>query len=129
MRLIYLTLFLIATVLGCRTSTEIDTAQSPVITGLQIAPETVCGSADVTFTVTDPNRDMIQWEARMNVTAYGNVEQTSGNVSSGTVVVTKFNAVTNMNHRHRVTLTVTARDNSGNESPPARLEFLVFYPC
>jgi hypothetical protein len=119
----------VATVVGCRTSTETDTAESPSITGLQIRPETVCGTADVSFTLTDPNRDMIQWEARMNVTAYGDIEQQSGNVSSGTAILIKFNAVTNVNHRHRVTLTVAARDGSGNEAPPARLEFLVFYPC
>ena len=106
-----------------------DPNLSPEISGLQIVPEAVCGSADVSFTVIDPNQDMIQWDADMNVSAFGNVEQTSGSGTSGSTITIKFNSTTDFQHRHRVSLTVTARDSAGNEAQPARLEFLIFYPC
>jgi hypothetical protein len=108
---------------------DTDPNLAPQITALQIVPEAVCGSADVSFTVTDPNQDMILWEAMMNVTAFGNVEQTSGSETSGRTVTIKFLSATNFNHRHRVVLTVSARDSAGNQAEPARLEFLIFYPC
>ena len=125
-----LLLVLFLAIFGCREAMETpDPNLAPEISGLQIVPEAVCGSADVSFTVSDPNQDMIQWDANMNVSAFGNVEQTSGSGTSGSTITIKFNSTTDFQHRHRVSLTVTARDSAGNEAQPARLEFLIFYPC
>ena len=92
-------------------------------------PEAVCGSSDVTFALNDPNQDPIQWEAKMNTADYGNVDPISGTETSGTTVETKFKTVARSSHRHRVILTVTARDDKGNEAEPVEIEFFVFYPC
>jgi hypothetical protein len=122
-------LLLTPTIFGCRHPIETDPNQSPEITGLQIVPEAVCGSAMVSFTLTDPNNDQIDWESKMNTDAFGNVEQKSGKEASGTTVQNRFKAATGGAHRHRVKLTITARDDDGNESAPAEIEFFVFYPC
>jgi len=122
-------LLLIPTFFSCRHPIESDPAQSPVITGLQIVPEAVCGSAMVSFTLSDPNQDPITWEAKMNIVDFGSVEQTSGKEASGTTVQDRFKAATGASHRHRVILTITARDDAGNQAQPAEIEFFVFYPC
>jgi hypothetical protein len=124
-----LLLLLIPTFLACRHPIETDPNQSPEITNLQILPEAVCGSAMVSFTLSDPNNDQIDWEAKMNTDIFGNVEQKSGKEVSGTTVQDRFKASTGQAHRHRVKLTITARDDKGNEAQPAEIEFFVFYPC
>jgi hypothetical protein len=130
-KLIYavLLLLLIPTIFACRHPIETDPGQSPEITNLQIAPEAVCGSAMVSFTLTDPNNDQIDWEAKMNTDVFGNVDQKSGKEASGTTVQDRFKASTGGAHRHRVKLTITARDDKGNEAQPAEIEFFVFFPC
>src|SRR5262245_35511698 len=123
-RVIRAVLFLfIATIFACRHPIETDPNQSPEITNLQIAPEAVCGSAMVSFTLTDPNNDQIDWEAKMNTDVFGNVEQKSGKEASGATVQDRFKASTGTAHRHRVKLTITARDDKGNEAQPAEIEF------
>lgn len=122
-------LLLIPTIFACRHPIESDPAQSPQITSLQIIPEAVCGSAQVSFTLTDPNQDPVTWEAKMNTDVFGNVEPTSGKEVSGTTIQTRFKAATGSTHRHRVKLIITARDEAGNEAEPAEIEFFVFYPC
>jgi hypothetical protein len=122
-------LLLIPTFFSCRHPIESDPAQAPVITNLQIVPEAVCGSAMVSFTLTDPNQDPVTWEAKMNTDVFGNVEEKSGKEASGTTVQDRFKAATGASHRHRVTLTINARDDAGNEAQPAEVEFFVFFPC
>jgi hypothetical protein len=124
-----LALLLIPALFSCRHPIETDPNQSPTITALQIVPEAVCGSSEVTFNLSDPNQDPIQWEAKMNTADYGNVNPASGTESSGTTVQAQFKTVARSSHRHRVILTVTARDDKGNEAQPAVIEFFVFYPC
>jgi hypothetical protein len=124
-----LLLLLIPTIFACRHPIETDPEQSPEITNLQIVPEAVCGSAMVSFTLSDPNNDQIDWEAKMNTDVFGNVDQKSGKEASGTTVQNRFKAATGAAHRHRVKLTIIAHDDKGNEAPPAEIEFFVFYPC
>jgi hypothetical protein len=126
---VLLLLLVIPTIFACRHPIESDPAASPVISGLQIVPEAVCGGAMVSFTVTDPNQNQIDWEAKMNTDIFGNVEQKLGKDASGTTIQDRFKAATGAAHRHRVKLTITARDDDGNEAQPAEIEFFVFYPC
>jgi PBP1b-binding outer membrane lipoprotein LpoB len=120
---------LIPIIFACRHPIETDPGQSPEISNLQIAPEAVCGSAMITFTLSDPNNDQIDWEAKMNTDVFGDVVQKSGKEASGTTVQDRFKGSTGQAHRHRVKLTITARDDKGNEAQPAEIEFFVFYPC
>ena len=78
-----LLLLLIPTIFACRHPIETDPGQSPEITNLQIVPEAVCGSAMVRFTLTDPNNDQIDWEAKMNTDVFGNVERYPNGFTAG----------------------------------------------
>jgi hypothetical protein len=132
MRKLFLLLSIFLALSGCREAQEpVDPIEAPVISNLMITPEIVCAGsgAQVTFLVSDPNGDRITWNAEMNTTQHGNIEQTSGTETSGTTVSIRFKAASGSSHRHRVTLKVDAADESGTKAETSELIFSVFSIC
>jgi hypothetical protein len=132
MRKWFLHLSLFLTLIGCREAQEpVNPVEAPVISNLMITPDIVCAGsgAQVTFLVSDPNGDRITWNAEMNTTQHGNIEQTTGTEASGTVVSIRFKAASGSGHRHRVTLKVEATDEGGTKAQTVELIFSVFSIC
>jgi hypothetical protein len=100
----------------------------PRIINLNIVPAVVCvgGEATINFTVQDDGLSSVEWQARLNTTVHGTLSPESGGTPPGQNVTVQFKAATSGNHQGRPNLTVLATDESGAESEPSVIEFMVF---
>ena len=126
MRIFLPALFLLL-LLGCGKNSDVP-ASAPRIVNVRVEPQVICvgSTADILFTLTDPNDDEIVWGASLSTGEHGGVSPALGNVPSGATVTTRFDAATSGRHSHQVKLKIVATDIGGLQAQPVEVDLFVF---
>jgi hypothetical protein len=113
--------------LGCGKNSDVAPS-APRIVNVRVEPQIICvgSTADILFTLTDPNDDEIVWGASLSTGEHGGVSPALGNVPSGTTVTTRFDAATSGRHNHQVKLKIVAIDIGGLHAEPIEIDLFVF---
>jgi len=124
---IFLSILLLIFLLGCGRNSDVAPS-APRIVNLRVEPQVICvgTTANILFTLTDPNDDEIVWGAALSTGEHGGVSPALGNVPSGSTVTTRFDAATSGRHNHQVKLKIVATDIGGLQAQPVEIDLFVF---
>ena len=123
----FLSVFCFLLLLGCGKNSDVAPS-APRIVNVRVEPQVICvgSTADILFTLTDPNDDEVVWGASLSTGEHGGVNPALGNVPSGTTVTTRFDAATSGRHNHQVKLKIVATDIGGLQAQPIEVDLFVF---
>ena len=126
MRILLCVLFVLL-LFGCGRNSDVAPS-APRIVNLRVEPQVICvgTTANILFTLTDPNDDEIVWGAALSTGEHGGVSPALGNVPSGSTVTTRFDAATSGRHNHQVKLKIVATDIGGLQAQPVEIDLFVF---
>lgn len=122
-------LLLIPLFIGCGGSDPVRSVpEAPSVTNLKADPNVVCvgGASNITFDVTDPNQDVVNWNLKLSSSIHGALDRTTGTDASGSHISVRFKAATSGRHRHRIFATITATDPGGLPAPAVSVDLYVF---
>ena len=124
---VYLPALFLLLLLGCGKNSDVAPS-APRIVNVRVEPQVICvgSTAEILFTLTDPNDDEVVWGASLSTGEHGGVNPALGNVPSGTTVTTRFDAATSGRHNHQVKLKIVATDIGGLQAQPIEVDLFVF---